>query len=413
MGLFRQEAINAQRERAYGDTLQLKALSYSWLVALAVFCAAALLAFGFWGQHTRKTHVQGYLAPSRGLIKIYPPEPGTVIEKKVAENARVKRGDVLFVLSLARNSQTAQDTATTTLTKLQARRDSLTQQLSNSAQLEAAERRTLEARARGLSSELAHLDTQLATQQRLVTSAQTTFARYGKYGDGNFFSAAHVQQKQDELLAQQARLEGLRRERSALERELDTTRQDLHATALRAREQPAALEREIAAIDQQISENESRRTAVVVAPSDGVATTILAEVGQAAGSAQPLMSILPAGAELRAELLVPSRAIGFVRAGQRVAVRYAAFPYQNFGSYAGRVREISRTLIAPNEANLPVTLNEPAYRITVALEAQQVIAYGKPVALQSGMQLDADIAVDRRRLIEWVFDPLLSVVGRV
>jgi membrane fusion protein len=42
-----------------------------------------------------------------------------------------------------------------------------------------------------------------------------------------------------------------------------------------------------------------------------------------------------------------------------------------------------------------------------------VQAYGQSLALQSGMVLDANIWVDRRRLIEWVVDPLLSVVGRV
>jgi len=35
------------------------------------------------------------------------------------------------------------------------------------------------------------------------------------------------------------------------------------------------------------------------------------------------------------------------------------------------------------------------------------------MALQAGMTLDADVRLDRRRLIEWLFDPLLSVTGRI
>ena len=51
--------------------------------------------------------------------------------------------------------------------------------------------------------------------------------------------------------------------------------------------------------------------------------------------------------------------------------------------------------------------------VTVRLPAQAVKAYGQNMALQSGMALDADVRIDSRRLIEWVFDPLLSVAGRV
>jgi membrane fusion protein len=52
------------------------------------------------------------------------------------------------------------------------------------------------------------------------------------------------------------------------------------------------------------------------------------------------------------------------------------------------------------------------YRVTVRLDSQHVTAYGKPVALQPGMQLEADLLVERRRLIDWVLDPLYSFTGK-
>ena len=51
--------------------------------------------------------------------------------------------------------------------------------------------------------------------------------------------------------------------------------------------------------------------------------------------------------------------------------------------------------------------------MTVRLPAQQVSAYGQAMILQAGMVVDADIAVDRRSILEWVFDPLLAVTGRL
>jgi membrane fusion protein len=48
----------------------------------------------------------------------------------------------------------------------------------------------------------------------------------------------------------------------------------------------------------------------------------------------------------------------------------------------------------------------------VRLARQEVTVYGRPVPLQPGLQLDADVLIERRRLIEWVFDPLFTLTGR-
>ena len=43
---------------------------------------------------------------------------------------------------------------------------------------------------------------------------------------------------------------------------------------------------------------------------------------------------------------------------------------------------------------------------------QTITAYGEAIPLQSGMQLEADIQIETRSLIEWVFDPLYTLIGR-
>src|SRR5690606_12003167 len=104
-----------------------------------------------------------------------------------------------------------------------------------------------------------------------------------------------------------------------------------------------------------------------------------------------------------------------------VQLRYQAFPYQKFGHHGGQVLAGSRTPLQASElAGLPLPQSfkeapsaERLYRITVALDAQTVRAYGQARPLAAGMQLEADVLLDRRRLIEWIFEPLLSVSGRV
>jgi membrane fusion protein len=222
-----------------------------------------------------------------------------------------------------------------------------------------------------------------------------------------------AQQKREELLDQQSRFHSLQRSRLTLEREIDTLKRERTSNDLKAKNQRAAIERNISALEQELTEYESRRQVVIVAPSAGVVTTILSVQGQNITPSTPLLSLMPMDAVLEAHLLIPSRSMGFIAPRQTVAVRYQAFPYQRFGSAKGRITEIAKTLITPNEVTLPVPLQEPVYRVTVALETQTVTAYGTELPLQAGMVLDADIALDQRRIFEWVFDPLYSITGRL
>jgi membrane fusion protein len=98
--------------------------------------------------------------------------------------------------------------------------------------------------------------------------------------------------------------------------------------------------------------------------------------------------------------------------GQRVSIRYDAFPYEHFGRYEGQIVEISKNILNTDDAAAaPIKLAEPAYKATVALDRQEINAYGKHVPLQPGMLLKADVILDHRSLIRWLLDPLMSLTG--
>jgi membrane fusion protein len=95
-------------------------------------------------------------------------------------------------------------------------------------------------------------------------------------------------------------------------------------------------------------------------------------------------------------------------------VRYQAFPYQKFGQYEATVESVSKAALSAQELSaLGLSSGgDSLYRVIVKLDMQHVMAYGNPQPLQAGMQLEADILLDRRRLIEWVFEPVFSLTRR-
>ena len=113
-------------------------------------------------------------------------------------------------------------------------------------------------------------------------------------------------------------------------------------------------------------------------------------------------------------LLIPVRSVGFIESGQSLAIRYDAFPYQKFGIYQGKVSQLSKTLLLPNELlNAPTLVNEPVYRVTALLDKPNVQAYGKDFSLKPGMTLSADISLGDRSLIQWLLEPIYSLKGRI
>ena len=411
--LFRREALEFSRDKSLGEVVLIRPLSFSLLTGTAVVFALALVAFSVFADYTRKAHVIGYLAPDKGLIKVYAPQAGTLVEKHVKEGQQVKQGDTLFVLSTEHSSRENAEAQGAGIEKLKERRANLAKELSKQDSIDNVQIQSTRDRIRGMEMELAQLRDEIAIQQQRVSSADQSLSRFRTLMNNQFVSAAQTQQKNEELLEQKARMQTLIRSRTTLERDIRTLHHELASTDLRGSTQRASLERDIAALEQDLTEHEARRTIVITAPADGTVTTILADRGQTAQAQSALLSLLPAGAIMQAQLLVPSRAIGFIATHQRVAVRYQAFPYQRFGSHGGHITEISKTMINPNETQLPVSAGESVYRITVALDAQAVRAYSQDVALQAGMLLDADVWLDHRRVIDWVFDPLLTIAKKV
>ena len=72
-----------------------------------------------------------------------------------------------------------------------------------------------------------------------------------------------------------------------------------------------------------------------------------------------------------------------------------------------------KAILLPTEVDMPVSLTEPVYQVNVQLDQQQIAAYGEQVPLQAGMLLSADIVLEQRSLLSWLFEPLFSLRGRL
>ena len=417
--LFRPEVFAERQTQWLGAVLLTPRLSHRFFTAFAALALASILALLFFAEYTRKARISGWLMPEQGLVRVFSPQVGVVTELLVKEGATVRKGESLVGLSGELQSASLGATQAEIARSLVERRDSLTEERRQQQQLLAQQLRTLSNRIQALQSEQKQLGEEIALQRQRLQLAKNTAARQQQLRQRGFISDQQLQQAEEAQLEQDARLGALERSRLTTERERRTLEGELEDLPLKAHAQIATIERGISAMEQDLAAVEARRQIIVPAPQDGTVTAIQAEQGGSANTAVPLLSIVPLGSKLEAHLFSPSRAIGFVRPGQRVLLRYQAYPYQKFGHYEGTVAHVSRSALSPGE--LPSQLSgltalygasEPVYRVTVALLSQTVTAYGQPVALQPSMQLEADVVIESRKLFEWVLDPLYTLTGK-
>jgi membrane fusion protein len=301
------------------------------------------------------------------------------------------------------------DVNITMLSTLRSQSELLKGQIVAEEQRTKSEHERLSSLIQGLNTEISQLEAQLKTQsERLQVTQEFVTSVAGLRAKG-YIADIEVKRRQLGVLEQKQNLDALNQQLTARRSQLTESQYSLEQLPTVMAGKIQTLRGELAAAEQRMTEINGRRAYVLRAPAAGRVSTMQATGGQFADPRRLQMEIVPSDSVLEAQLFVPARAIGFVQAGQPVRILYEAFPYQQFGTYHGRVTNVSQTIVTGNDASGPVSLKEPAYRVTARLEDQEINAYGKKILLQADMLLRADIILEKRSLMNWLLDPLLSV----
>ncbi|WP_337918675.1 HlyD family efflux transporter periplasmic adaptor subunit [Pseudaminobacter soli (ex Zhang et al. 2022)] len=418
--LFRPEVMVEHQSQWLGTVLLEPKITHWMFAALAFLATVAVLGMLFFTSYTRKARINGWLVPEQGLVRVFAPQAGVMTQIRVKEGMEVKKGAPLLAISTEMQSETFGGTRQEIVRRLIKRRNSMGEEKLTQERLFTQQAADLTQRIASVDTEQKYLSQEIELQRTQLQLNQQIEERIRRLRDREIVPLPRREEAEHERIQQAAKLQQLERTQASLQQESLQLKASLAEIPLRRLNQLAEIDRDIAALEQELAEAEARREIIIVAPQDGIVTGLQVERGGSAQPNVPLMNIVPSGGILQAQLFSPSRAIGFIHQGQRVLLRYEAFPYQKFGFHEGVVSAVSRSAISPAEMTQQLaglsTLyagSEPVYRITVELKRQTVTAYGQPMLLQPGMKLEADVLLERRRLIEWMLEPLFSISGKL
>jgi len=411
---FRPQSLHSQQTAWLGSIQVVRPVGLNWLTLWVLATLVAVSTLLFVGSYTRKARLAGVIAPDRGLIRVVPPVSGSVETLLVAEGQLVRAGEPLAVLRTLAPAYDADAQARLSRSfseRLQSFGDADRQARARAAEQVDALTSRIEAARR----ELAQVDAQSRLQAERLELSRSTVQRWEDLAKQNFVSAAQVQTRREELLALQAEQVEIDRRRENLRRGLTDLEAQRREVPLALDEKLGQLARDRAEVAESAARDETAQHGqrwTLRAPADGTVSALNVKAGQSVDAQSAVVALVPAGTHWQATLYAPSSALGFIEPGQDVHLRLQAYPYQKYGLQQGRVIAVSHAPLAVEDLPAPAdahrTARDSFYRVDVSLDTQGVLVDGAMKPLLAGMELDADVLLERRRLIEWLFEPLLG-----
>jgi membrane fusion protein len=413
-GLFRPESLRA-REWAWQGRPALALGLPAKLTSLAsVVLAAAIAALITFGSYARRVDMEGTVLPSAGLVAISSPSPGWIEALGVHEGEAVEGGALLYTLNLDTSTKDG-NTQQQIINAQTTAREMLTQAIDRKTRMSEETRKQLQQKIENLKVQIDQLGGQITMHQGFFKTISKEYNLFLDLVGRGQASLSEMDSRQQAWMQSQSKLQELESTRLRLTAELNDAQYQLTTNAISTVDEIDALKAKILDIDEKLVNSKARRSIEIHAPEDGVIAAVVAHPGQLVVAGAPMLKIVPKHSSMQAELLAPGSAIGFIVEGERVLLRYSAFPYQKFGEYGGTIVSISQAALKPNEVESlqagapPLKETGPFYRVIVNPDRRFVNVYGEERALPANMQVQAYALLDRRPLYQWILDPLYDI----
>lgn len=249
---------------------------------------------------------------------------------------------------------------------------------------------------------------------RTVPIAQTMAVRYDRLRQEGFVSELFALERERDRIEREQDLRAQRHTVRALQASLEQAnrqqaqvvsnhRRQLHADRAEADASVARLREEL---DKQLVRREHVE---LTSPQAGVVKDLLIRtVGTVVSAGTVLVTLVPAGDALEAEVMIRNEDAGFVRAGQRAQLKVTAFPFQKYGLVEAEVLRVGpdATETNANRASSDDTQVPGGYRARLALSTQSLTFDGARLPFTPGMFASAEIHLGHRAVLHYLLAPV-------
>lgn len=391
-------------------------------IIIALF--SALILWAFWGEIDIVAKAEGKIIPTGQVRPVQTVESGVVMRLAVSEGQRVEQGELLIQLTpeLIDAELERGRIEIRSREQLLKRKDQLLDLINLNEHGEliplvneplllqefGAYQSHIQQRQRQIAERQAAKERSAQTIEKLNALEPVVLERLNALkrlnAKGHVARLDYLAQQETHIQLIHERLAAINEQQqlsadiAARSSELETFKLEYRANALAEIEQYG---NEIAAQQQSLSQLLQRRANLAVrAPISGrVQDLNVRSAGAVLANAEQVMSIVPVDAPLEVEAWLENRDIGFVHPGNSSEIKLETFPFTKYGVLHGEVVDLS--------ADATQTDTGLIYKARIALQSREIEIDNRVVALMPGMGVTAEIRTGRRRVIDYIFDPLL------
>jgi len=414
--MFRQEAIDNQKMKWRGRALLLPGIPF-WLTAgICLFFFIAFLTFAIAGTYTRRVNVTGEISTYPRAANVYSAVQGVVVKQFVTEGQVITAGAPIYQIDVSKSTHSGvvSDNQRRDINSQQARIAQIISRLESSKQ---ATLTMLEKQKAQYTAAFSRSTVILERAQEGIRIAKENMENYRHYQTKGLINkdqltnqVALYYQQHNNLLSLSGQNEQNALQITALESRIQTQAAEFDNQIYQMELQRYELQKELLNID-------AGGAIVIRALADGRVDSLSVTVGQMVNIGDSLLQLLPQDIEHYALVLwVPNDAIPYITAGDKVNVRYDAFPAEKFGQFAGTVAVISKVPASPQEMltyqgapKAALTAAVPYYKVIVIPEKQAIAYDGKRLSLENGMTAQSTLFLEKRTIYQWMLSPFYDM----
>ncbi|WED22394.1 HlyD family efflux transporter periplasmic adaptor subunit [Vibrio sp. JC009] len=415
--LYRPEYFDARKTSNEGSILLNTSFNQHVYLCLSVLVFIAVVIFIRFAEYTRRETLVGIVSPLGGMVKVQANDSGYVEKLFVKEGDKVERLSPLYEIKTERFDESGVGVKKRILASIENQYQLLLERRQQELEKTQFERQSLIEDINRLDAEISILKNVLKLSNYELALTQKLINKQEALLRNNFLSEIDYQKQQLELISKESQTQthNLNLQRLLREKQkLITSRKNLGISLNITLKE---LDRQLETITQSKVEFLYQSDSQVISPIKGIVALILAEEGHSVMNGQPLLVIVPESEEAFVELFAPSRSIGFMKEGQKVRLRFDAFPYEKFGVQTGVITSVSQSAVAPemiaNRSLINRAEAEGLYQVRVELSKPTITVYGREERFVSGMTVVADVELDTRKIYEWMLEPLYTIKGKI
>lgn len=414
--LFRKEALDHKKMKWRGRALLIPGIPFWVVAALCLFFITAFLAFVIAGTYTRRVNVTGEISTYPRAANVYSRVQGVVVKQFVTEGQIIKSGAPIYQIDVSKSTRSGVisdnqrrdienqlERITQIISRLASSRKTTLDMLEKQkAQYEDAFRRSTDILRRaqeGIRIMKENMDNYRNYQSRgLINKDQLTS------------QVALYYQQQSNLLSLSGQNEQNALQITALESQIHTQAAEFDNQIYQMEMQRYELQKEMRNID-------AGGEIIVRSLADGRIDSLSVTTGQMVNIGDSLLQVIPHNIDHYSLVLwVPNDAVPYITVGDRVNIRYEAFPAEKFGQFAGTVAVISRAPASPQEMltyqgapKAALTAAVPYYKVIVRPDKQTIAYNGKRLSLENGMKAQGTLFLEKRTIYQWILSPFYDM----